>query len=545
MGSLGTTAEGGESVSGMEIGSTTWAMGTCGCCLSPLTLLLISLGAVNDATASCSPLLGSSESGIPRGLKIGCIRCSRNGSWSRIDRSMSSINSIDGTLLDTVTPKFLLRTIEWIQSTPEAKFVNALRIVILIGEYWTYNKTWNTAVQALNYRIVSSFMSEKIGGVEGTKLNEEYTEMERKTDLTVELVDELISKTKEYLQPNPATRSKMMMNAKVGQNTRARNYAQPEGILGETILRIAHRFGEDSPYVRSLMETGEAFKQMAEIKYALEDDIKQDFLEPLVLLQSKDLRDVVHHRKKLESRRLDFDCKKRRRAKGASIPDEEIKMAEDKFEESFNLASQGMHNLLQNDVEQISQLSALVESLRDYHKQCGTIFESLSEKLSGLREESAERQHSDYVPKKLKELNLNSGIDASDETNPHADTNNTNHGTLLGTLNSYFSDIIAMRTLSNDISADKNYDVTTSLGNDEAQKSFGFCVALYDFAAESPGELSFTEGQVIKLYKQIDENWFEGSIATPQGNQEGIFPVQYVQVTQPIPDHNENSSKDS
>ncbi|KAG9510488.1 Endophilin-A [Fragariocoptes setiger] len=392
----------------------------------------------------------------------------------------------------------------------------------------------------------NQFMSEKIGGVEGTKLNEEYTEMERKTDLTVELVDELISKTKEYLQPNPATRSKMMMNAKVGQNTRARNYAQPEGILGETILRIAHRFGEDSPYVRSLMETGEAFKQMAEIKYALEDDIKQDFLEPLVLLQSKDLRDVVHHRKKLESRRLDFDCKKRRRAKGASIPDEEIKMAEDKFEESFNMASQGMHNLLQNDVEQISQLSALVEALRDYHKQCGTIFEGLSEKLSGLKEESAERQHSDYVPKKLKELNLNSGIDTSDETNPHIDTNNTNHGTLFGTFNSDFGDIISKRSLSNFYtSADKNHKVVVPSGNDEAHKNCGFCVALYDFTAESPGELSFSEGQVIKLYKQVDENWFEGSIATPQGNQEGIFPVQYVQVTQPIPDHNEDSSKDS
>lgn len=64
-------------------------------------------------------------------------------------------------------------------------------------------------------------MSEKIGGVEGTKFTEEYTVMERviqlifwrnrllirfylqKTDLTNELVDDLLNKTKEYLQPNP------------------------------------------------------------------------------------------------------------------------------------------------------------------------------------------------------------------------------------------------------------------------------------------------------------------------------------------------------
>lgn len=230
----------------------------------------------------------------------------------------------------------------------------------------------------------NQFMSEKIGGVEGTKLNEEYTEMERKTDLTSELIDELILKTKEYLQPNPASRTKMMMNARSAQNTRIRSYPQPEGTLGETILKIAHGFGEDSPYVSCLMETGESFKQMAEIKYALEDDVRQDFLEPLSLLQTKEMRDISFHRRKLESRRLDFDCKKRRKAKGSNIMDEELKIAEEKFEESFNAASQGMHNLLQNDVEQISQLVALVEALRDYHKQCGNILEGLAEKLSVL-----------------------------------------------------------------------------------------------------------------------------------------------------------------
>jgi len=38
---------------------------------------------------------------------------------------------------------------------------------------------------------------------------------------------------------------------------------------------------------------GEALKQMAEIKYALEDNVKQNFLEPLQHLQTKDIRDVM------------------------------------------------------------------------------------------------------------------------------------------------------------------------------------------------------------------------------------------------------------
>lgn len=63
----------------------------------------------------------------------------------------------------------------------------------------------------------------------------------------------------------------------------------------------------------------------------------------------------------------------------------------------------------------------------------------------------------------------------------------------------------------------------------------GYCVALYDFQAENAGELGFKEGQTLKLFDQIDENWYEGGLEGPDGEQTGIFPTNYVRVTQPIP----------
>ena len=39
---------------------------------------------------------------------------------------------------------------------------------------------------------------------------------------------------------------------------------------------------------------------MADLKYALDDNVKQNYLEPLHQLQSKDLKEVAHHRKKLQ-----------------------------------------------------------------------------------------------------------------------------------------------------------------------------------------------------------------------------------------------------
>lgn len=38
---------------------------------------------------------------------------------------------------------------------------------------------------------------------------------------------------------------------------------------------------------------GEALKQMADVKYSLDDNIKQNFLEPLHHLQTKDLKEVM------------------------------------------------------------------------------------------------------------------------------------------------------------------------------------------------------------------------------------------------------------
>ena len=43
----------------------------------------------------------------------------------------------------------------------------------------------------------------------------------------------------------------------------------------------------------SLTEMGDSLKQMADVKYALDDNIKQNFLEPLHHLQTKDLKEVM------------------------------------------------------------------------------------------------------------------------------------------------------------------------------------------------------------------------------------------------------------
>ncbi|XP_041980892.1 endophilin-A isoform X2 [Aricia agestis] len=397
----------------------------------------------------------------------------------------------------------------------------------------------------------NQYVTEKMGGAEGTKLDLDFVEMERKTDVTCELVEELQMKTKEFLQPNPTARAKMAAVkgiSKLSGQAKSNTYPQPEGVLGDCMLLYGKKLGEDSIFSQCLIEMGEALKQMADVKYSLDDNIKQSFLEPLHHLQTKDLKEVMHHRKKLQGRRLDFDCKRRRQAKGAHIPDDEIRQAEEKFAESLSLAQIGMFNLLDNDVEQVAQLSFFAEGLLEYHQQCTEILKGLVSALMEKKEEAVNRPKLEFVPKTLADLNIE-GI------------HDLNHGRRFGSAQSLRPRARAPPPASSvgDLpSADplrawdvrphpapRSYapvrdpwtasplpsPVKSPARTPVAPAKGPCCTALYDFEPENQGELGFKENDVITLISKVDENWFEGSV----NGKTGFFPISYVQVTVPLP----------
>uniref|UniRef100_A0A665U210 SH3-domain GRB2-like 3a n=1 Tax=Echeneis naucrates TaxID=173247 RepID=A0A665U210_ECHNA len=84
----------------------------------------------------------------------------------------------------------------------------------------------------------NSSASEKVGA-EGTKLDEDFIEMERKIEVTNKSVFDLLAKTTEYLQPNPASRAKLnMLNtvSKIRGQVKTTGYPQTEGLLGDCML---------------------------------------------------------------------------------------------------------------------------------------------------------------------------------------------------------------------------------------------------------------------------------------------------------------------
>uniref|UniRef100_W5N5H0 SH3-domain GRB2-like 3a n=1 Tax=Lepisosteus oculatus TaxID=7918 RepID=W5N5H0_LEPOC len=347
-------------------------------------------------------------------------------------------------------------------------------------------------ISQLFYVLVLQLFSEKISGAEGTKLDEDFMEMERKIEVTNKSVMDLLSKTTEYLQPNPAYRAKLgMLNtvSKIRGQVKTTGYPQTEGILGDCMLRYGKELGEDSTFGCALVDIGEAMKQMADVKDSLDIGVKQNFIDPLQTLQEKDLKEIGHHLKKLEGRRLDYDYKKKRQGK---IPDEEIKQAVEKFEESKELAERSMFNFLENDVEQVSQLSALVEAALDYHRQSLEILEELNNKLQSRITAASNRPKREFKPKSI---------------------------------------MTSLETIDNQQHNGLSYSSSFKSSGSSVHMDQPCCRSLYDFEPENEGELGFKEGDIIILTNQIDENWYEGMI----NGESGFFPINYVDVIVPLP----------
>jgi len=348
------------------------------------------------------------------------------------------------------------------------------------------------------FNKTSQFLSEKVSGAEGSKKDEEFMELEKKTDSIDKCIHELQSKANDYLQPNPNARTKMSMAqtvAKARGQVKSSKYPQPESAIGEVCQKAADDM-IDGPYAEALSSCAETFTQLGESKDTLEFHVKQNFLDPLYQFSQKDIKEINAHRKKLESRRLDYDYKV---GKGDKVPAEELQMAKDKFDESNDLCYNSMMNLIDSDVEHIGHLHAFVTAIRDYHQECARMMDSLVDTLDSKLSQASSRPKSDRRSINIDKISTSS-----------------------------YDDIPSGHS---QISAPVNYNQGPPLpAAPIPSRQTPSAKALYDFDPENEGELEFREGDMIELTGRIDENWLEGKVH----GKAGYFPENYVEIVVPL-----------
>lgn len=62
----------------------------------------------------------------------------------------------------------------------------------------------------------------------------------------------------------------------------------------------------------------------------------------------------------------------------------------------------------------------------------------------------------------------------------------------------------------------------------------GYCIALYDYEATCAEELTFSEGEVVRILRKVvhddvDDGWWEGEL----NGQKGLFPSLVVEECHP------------
>ncbi|KAK6049014.1 SH3 domain protein, partial [Cooperia oncophora] len=211
-------------------------------------------------------------------------------------------------------------------------------------------------------------------------------------------------------------------------------------------------------------------------------------------------------------RRLDYDCKKRQQRR-----DDELIQAEEKLEESKRLAEMAMFNVLSNDVEQVSQLRALVDAQLDFHRQTTQVLEALQAQLAARVKEASCRPRAEHHPQPV----LTNRTPRS--RSPAADG--------FGGQSSGFEQPPPYSN-GGGFQASVAYPAAPAAQQQQQQQQQQkpSARAMFDFDAQNEGELNLKEGQVVELVAQVDENWFEGRL----NGKNGLFPIAYVQVLVPL-----------
>ncbi|XP_069415055.1 endophilin-A3 isoform X5 [Ovis canadensis] len=322
--------------------------------------------------------------------------------------------------------------------------------------------------------------------------------------------------------------------SKIRGQVKTTGYPQTEGLLGDCMLKYGKELGEGSTFGSALIEVGESMKLMAEVKDSLDINVKQTFIDPLQLLQDKDLKEIGHHLKKLEGRRLDYDYKKKRVGRTSQpagrVCRGRFRLSQTVHRDSAGAAEQATDEdigCIQHPQARIQATAHKKESQRAQWGVHCRLSKDNSFRVWEVQDQGAGRlvvglqqtgrSRLERPGGLLREGPLSAG--KSDRSQPD------DKGGKRNTIKSR-NKISKRHSSLGHLLKDKEPSSGSNAPVDQP-----CCRGLYDFEPENQGELGFKEGDIITLTNQIDENWYEGVLR----GESGFFPINYVEVIVPLP----------
>ncbi|KAF7260251.1 hypothetical protein EG68_02478 [Paragonimus skrjabini miyazakii] len=337
--------------------------------------------------------------------------------------------------------------------------------------------------------ISNQALSERFHKSKKTPVNEDYKQLSSLIDSYKHYFEEVRKRSTECLEPGTNFRIRPTNNSHGSHNNPAKEmYPHAELLLAQCFAKYAKEFDLESPLGSTLMYASEGYGQLTEAKNRAAEETQTRFVLPITETLGQEIKEIMHLRKKAESRRLAYEVERTRVQKGKIAPSSpQYIEAEQKFHEAYEAARLAMSNFLESEAEHIEMISNFITAQLGYVQDAQRVLTDLQSRIQQNRAQPGTR-----IPKP------GSKLTAPDDG----------------------------------ISDDVSYQaVQIKPKYDNVSAQVPVCRALYTFEAENPFELSFHEGDIIRLIEQVDENWYLGEL----GGKEGHFPTTYVQVLVPLP----------
>ncbi|OBZ86220.1 Uncharacterized protein C19C2.10 [Choanephora cucurbitarum] len=412
---------------------------------------------------------------------------------------------------------------------------------------------------------------ERFGGAKVTLQTEDFQKLEEETDHrrdgyenvveSVELVHSYLLKKK--TSPEDA-KVKMMPFEILGTSLYHYGSALPdESALGKSFTSYLI-----SPIDRqlgiALINLGQAETRIAALQEAFAYDIKTKYMNVLStgLLEYKEYDSL---RKKLTSRRLDYDSKLNRLNKAKKEKPEleqEMQAARMKYEDTEHDLIQKMAYLQEFEEEHRDALLGLIEAQCTYHAQAKELLEAIKknwgqglssdpcEFMGNVMVRPSESTHPTAVPTAsiAEDMGRKNSVDtfvstqqskepiASTATSPllptpsllTATTLPSAAATPITTTSTSLASAIAPPPATATPSIPMEHPLSNTDTPSERQYSGEYekyRKALFDFNGQNDDEISFKTGEIIAVINEIDKGWWLGEVHSKRG----IFPVNYTE----------------
>ncbi|ORX98225.1 BAR-domain-containing protein [Basidiobolus meristosporus CBS 931.73] len=367
---------------------------------------------------------------------------------------------------------------------------------------------------------------EKLGKANRTESSDEFIKLELETDQRKEIVEKLYMASELYL--------KTLEKKKKG--TEDKNKISPLLGLAYSLIAQGQTLPQESPFGQAMLKFGEAQEQIANNQLNYANKLRADYVSGLEGAMNE-MKELQQARKKLESRRLDYNAKLntvQRAKKEKPELEEQMRAAELKFNESLEDTYSRMIDIRNAEELHMQQLAMFYDSELEYYQRSVEI-------LTNIRDIFNESKSTNYYNAIRRNPSLSvrgeHSVSRSKSHRAHFSTAYEDHESSHNVRYSPPTDEFEMPRNNSDISEDSAANVNfinTSSHNKPmpplpSRASKKKVRVLYDFEGDSKDELPIRKGDIVTVLDEIDEGWWIGELTDEYGTRAGMFPANYVE----------------